>query len=62
MGGGVQIGSTRHVGHFWPIVTAPSDCENGEFGEMKIGRVNRNTRRKPAPAPLCLPQIPLDQT
>jgi hypothetical protein len=28
---------------------------------MKIGRGNRSTRRKPAPAPLCPPQIPLDQ-
>jgi hypothetical protein len=32
-GGGVQIGPTRHVGHFWPIVPAPSDCEDGEFGK-----------------------------
>jgi hypothetical protein len=29
---------------------------------MKIGRGNRSTRRKPAPTPLCPPQIPLDQT
>jgi hypothetical protein len=29
---------------------------------MKIGRRNRSTRRKSAPAPLCPPQIPLDQT
>jgi hypothetical protein len=61
-GGGVQTGSTRHVGHFWPIVPTPGDCENGEFGGMKIGRGNRSTRRKPTPAPLCQPQIPLDQT
>jgi hypothetical protein len=27
-----------------------------------IGRGNRSTRRKPARAPLCPPQIPLDQT
>jgi hypothetical protein len=46
--GGVQTGSTRHVGHFWPIVPAPGDCEDGEFGGMKIGRGNRSTRRKPA--------------
>jgi hypothetical protein len=26
-----------------------------------IGRGNRSTRRKPAPAPNCTPQIPLDQ-
>jgi hypothetical protein len=36
------------------------DC--GENGGMKIGRGNRSTRRKPAPAPLCPPQIPHDQT
>jgi hypothetical protein len=36
------------------------DC--GKIGGMKIGRGNRSTRRKPAPAPLCPPQIPLDQT
>jgi hypothetical protein len=36
------------------------DC--GEIGGMKIGRGNRSTRRKPAPAPLCPPQIPYDQT
>jgi hypothetical protein len=62
LGGGVQSGSTRHVGHCWPIVPARGDCEDGEFGGMKIGKGNRSTRRKPAPAPLCPPQIPLDQT
>jgi hypothetical protein len=30
----------------------------GEIGGMKIDRGNRSTRRKPAPAPLCPPQIP----
>jgi hypothetical protein len=34
------------------------DC--GEIGRMKIDRGNRSTRRKPTPAPLCPPQIPLD--
>jgi hypothetical protein len=53
MRGGVQTGSARQVGHFWPIVPAPGDCEAGEFGGMKIGRGNRSTRRKPTPAPLC---------
>jgi hypothetical protein len=51
-------GKAVHV----PIVTAPGDCENGEFGGMKIGRGNRSTRKKPAPASLCPPQIPLDYT
>jgi hypothetical protein len=36
------------------------DC--GAIGGMKIGRGNRSTRRKAAPAPLCPPQIPDDQT
>jgi hypothetical protein len=36
------------------------DC--GAIGGMKIGRGNRSTRRKPASAPLCPPQIPHDQT
>jgi hypothetical protein len=40
VGGGVHTGSTRHVGHFWPIVPAPGDCEDGEVGEMKIVRGN----------------------
>jgi hypothetical protein len=46
----------------WPIVPAPGDYDDGEFGGMKIGRGNRSTRRKPTPAPLFPPQIPLDQT
>jgi hypothetical protein len=46
----------------WPIVPAPGDYDDGEFGGMKIGRVNLSTRTKSAPAPLCPPQIPLDQT
>jgi hypothetical protein len=60
--GGVQTASTRHVGHFWPIVSAPRDYENGGFGGMKISRGNRSTRRKPSPAPLYAPEVTLDQT
>jgi hypothetical protein len=29
---------------------------------MRIGRGNRSTQRKPAPVPLCPPQIPHDLT
>jgi hypothetical protein len=36
------------------------DC--GVIGGMKIHRGNQSTWRKPAPAPLCPPQIPHDQT
>jgi hypothetical protein len=62
VGGGVQTGSTRHVGHLLAYCTCPGWlCEDGEFGGMN-GRGNRSIRRKPAPAPLCPPQIPLDQT
>jgi hypothetical protein len=46
----------------WPIVPAPGDYDDDEFGGMKIGRGNRSTRRKHAPVPLCPLQIPLDQT
>jgi hypothetical protein len=45
-----------------PIVPTLDDYDDGEFGGIKIGRGNRSTRRKPAPAPLCPPQIPLDHT
>jgi hypothetical protein len=38
------------------------DDECGAIGGMRIGRGNRNTRRKPAPVQLCPPQIPLNQT
>jgi hypothetical protein len=38
------------------------DDECGAVGGMRIGRKNRSTRRKPAPVPLCPPQIPHDLT
>jgi hypothetical protein len=63
-GGGVEseLGPLGTSATEWPIVPVPGDYDDGEFGEMKTGRGNRSTRRKPAPAPLCPPQIPLDQT
>jgi hypothetical protein len=36
--------------------------EYGAFGGMRIGRGKRNTQGKPAPVPLCSPQIPHDLT
>jgi hypothetical protein len=57
--GGWNPRSTRHCGHQWPIVPAPGDYDDGEFGGM-FGRGNRSTRRKPAPVPLCPPQNPHD--
>jgi hypothetical protein len=41
-----------------PIVPAPGDYDDGEFGGLMICRGNPSTRRKPAPVPLCPPQIP----
>jgi hypothetical protein len=62
MGGGVQLGPLGTSATEWPIVHAPGDCDDADFGGTKIGRGNRSTRRKPAPTPLCPPQIPLEQT
>jgi hypothetical protein len=47
------------------LLYQPQMIDDGDYGEicgMKIGRENRSTRRKPAPAPHCPPQIPHDQT
>jgi hypothetical protein len=62
VGGGVQMGPLGTSATDWPIVPDPGDYDDGEFGGMKIGRGNRSTRRKPASAPLCPTQIPLDKT
>jgi hypothetical protein len=40
-----------------PIMPAPGDYGDEEIGGM-MGRVNRSTRRKPAPVPLRPPQTP----
>jgi hypothetical protein len=62
-GGGVSLlGPLDTSATKWPIVSAPGDYDDREFDRMKIGRGNRSSRRKLAPAPLCPPQIPLDQT
>jgi hypothetical protein len=62
VGGESKLGPLDTSATKWPIVSASGDYDDGEIGGMKIGRGNRSTRRKPAPAPLCAPQIPLDQT
>jgi hypothetical protein len=59
---GVQLGPLGTSATSWPIVHAPGDYEDGEFPGMTIGKGTQSTRRKPAPEPLCLPQIPLDLT
>jgi hypothetical protein len=45
---------------YQPQMIGEGDC--GGISIMRIGRGNRSTRRNPALAPLCAPQIPLDQT
>jgi hypothetical protein len=57
VGGGVQLGPLGTAVTNRPIVPAPGDYDDGEIGGM-IGKGNRSTRRKPAPVPLCPPQIP----
>jgi hypothetical protein len=47
---------------YQPQMIGDGDCDCGEIGGIKIGRENRSTRRKPAPAPLYPPQIPRDYT
>jgi hypothetical protein len=54
--GGAQLGPLGTAATNRPIVPAPGDYD-GEIGGM-IGKGNRSTRRKPAPMPLCPPQIP----
>jgi hypothetical protein len=56
--GGWNEGPLDTAATSWPIVPAPGDYDDEEIGGMMIGRGNRSTRRKPAPVPLCPPQIP----
>jgi hypothetical protein len=60
-GGTKSLGTAATSGLLYkPQMVDEGDC--GAIGGMKIDRGNRSTRRKPAPAPLCPPQIPHDQT
>jgi hypothetical protein len=54
---GGTFGTAATAGLWYqPRMIGDGNC--GEIGGMKIGRGNRSTRRKPAPAPRCPPQIP----
>jgi hypothetical protein len=57
VGGGVHFGPLDTAATNRPIVPVPGDYDDGEIGGM-IGSGNRNTRRKPAPVPLCPLQNP----
>jgi hypothetical protein len=54
------LGTAATSGLLYKQMIDEGDC--GAIGGIKIGRGNRNTRMKPAPVPLCPPQIPHDQT
>jgi hypothetical protein len=46
--GGVQLGPLGASATSWPMVPAPGDYDDVEFGGMMTGKGNRSTRRKPA--------------
>jgi hypothetical protein len=61
---GVRL-SPLHIAAITGILYQPQMIDDGDCGAIsgiKIGRGSRSTRRKAAPAPLCPPQIPHDQT
>jgi hypothetical protein len=50
---GVRLSLLATAATVWPIVQAQDDDDDcAAIGGMKIGRRNRNIRRKPAPMPL----------
>jgi hypothetical protein len=56
---GVGLSTAATTGLLYqPRMIGDGDC--GECGGMKIGRGNRRTQRKSAPAPLCPPKFPHD--
>jgi hypothetical protein len=52
------LGTAATIGLFYQPQMIDDEC--GAVGGMKIGRGNRRTRGKPAPMPLCPPQITHD--
>jgi hypothetical protein len=55
---GVRLSPLATVATVWPLyqlqmIDGGDEC--GALGGMRIGKGNRNTRRKPTPAPLCPP-------
>jgi hypothetical protein len=61
-GGGVQAGSTRHVGHWMAYCTCRGWLWWWRIWWNEDWQGKPSTRRKPAPGPFCPPQIPLEQT
>jgi hypothetical protein len=48
--GGVQLGPLSTAATEWPIVPVLGDYEEGEYGGMKFGSLNRSTRKKNTPS------------
>jgi hypothetical protein len=61
LGGVSPLGTSATVGLLYQPRMIYDD-DYGAVGGMRIGRGNRSTRRKPAPVPLCPPQVPHDLT
>jgi hypothetical protein len=59
---GVRLSLLGTAATVSPIVPAPDDRWCGAICVTRIGKENRSTQRKPAPVPLCPPQIPNDLT
>jgi hypothetical protein len=57
-GGGVQLGPLGTTATNRPIVPAPGDYDDAEIGGIMISRGTEVLGEKPAPVPLCPPQIP----
>jgi hypothetical protein len=61
---GVRLNSLG-TSAFSGLLYQPEMIHDGDCGAIlgtRIGRGNGSTRRKPASAPLCVPQIPHNQT
>jgi hypothetical protein len=57
---GARLNPLGTTGLLYQPQMIDNDDDCGATGGMRIGRGNRSTRRKPAPVPLCPPQISHD--
>jgi hypothetical protein len=62
VGGGIQLGPLGTSATNWPIVPAPGDYEDGEFGGLVVGRENRSIREQTCPSATLSTTNPHDPT
>jgi hypothetical protein len=62
VGGGVQLGPLGTAATDWLIVACPGIMMMENLVELRFAGETEVLEGKPVPAPLCPPQIPLDQT